>query len=349
MLPWLGQVLAPYFGPFRLLTSHGVLLVIGLYAGFFATFFLLPKCFRFLPHDRGKTISVQGSAAQGKPTGAGFVFILVWAAIALVITPFGAGRTLIVGLVVLSMLTGYLDDRSTREWGEYLKAIMDLVLAASAALVICGGSNYHLWLPFTNLVLNVHPIVFVPLATLLIWVSVNATNCSDGVDGLSGTLVMVALISMGAILYFVLGNAQIAKYLLLPHYPDGARWAIMVFTLVGGLAAYLWYNAYPSKVLMGDAGSRPLGFFIGVLVLESGNPFILFIVSSVLLVNGGTGLVKVALLRFMKISILHKTRFPLHDHVRQNRQWSNPQVLLKFLIIQLLVTIGMFGIFLKIR
>jgi len=100
---------------------------------------------------------------------------------------------------------------------------------------------------------------------------------------------------------------------------------------------------------MGDAGSRALGFFIGVLVISTGNPFLILIVSTVILVNGGAGLVKVALLRFFKIRIFHTVRFPLHDHFRITRKWSNAQVLIRFALVQILITIVLFGIFMKVR
>jgi phospho-N-acetylmuramoyl-pentapeptide-transferase len=349
MLPWLGSQLQSAWGPFRLLGSHGMLILVGLYGGFFLTFLVLPRLFRFLPHDRGKELSVGGAAAKGKPTGAGIVFVSAFALLSLLVVPFSAPVLAVMGLTWFMMLTGYLDDRSRGEWNEYLKGALDLALAAAASLVLCGGRDASLWLPFLAGTVSVPAWLFVIVSTVLIWVSVNSTNCSDGVDGLSGTLAMVALMSLGALLYFVLGNTNIAGYLLLPHLVDGARWAILVFTLTGCLAAYLWYNAYPSRVLMGDAGSRALGFFIGVMVMASGNPFLIFVSSTMLLVNGGTGLVKVALLRFLKIRIFHNTRFPLHDHVRQNHQWSNSQVLLKFAIIQVLITLGLFGVFLKVR
>lgn len=349
MLPWLATQLTPLWGPFRLLASHGVLILIGLYGGFFLTFLALPRLFRFLPHDRGKELSVGGAQAKGKPTGSGIVFIVSFAILALLVVPLSSQVLGIIGLTAAMMVTGYLDDRSHGEWNEYLKGALDLVLAVAAALLLCGGHDAALWLPFVPGTVTVPAWLFVLVSTVLIWVSVNSTNCSDGVDGLSGTLALIALMSLGALLYFVLGNTNIASYLLLPHIPSGAKWAILVFTLTGCLAAYLWYNAYPSRVLMGDAGSRALGFFIGVMVMASGNPFLILVISSMLLVNGGTGLVKVALLRFLKIRIFHNTRFPLHDHVRQNHQWSNSQVLLKFAIIQILITLGMFGLFLKVR
>ena len=112
---------------------------------------------------------------------------------------------------------------------------------------------------------------------------------------------------------------------------------------------YLWHNAFPSKCLMGDAGSRALGYFIGVGVMISGNPFIIIATSSIIMINGGMGLLKVFLLRFFKIKIFENIRFPLHDHMRKNRGWSPTQVLLKFMILQILITCAIMGIFLKVR
>ena len=132
-------------------------------------------------------------------------------------------------------------------------------------------------------------------------------------------------------------------------YPDGAGWAIMAFSMIGCLAGYLWHNAYPSSMLMGDAGSRPLGLLIGVLVINTGNPFVILIVATVVLINGGTGLIKVALLRFFKIGIFHNIRFPLHDHFRHKSGWSNTQVLVRFTLLQSLITLILIVMLIKIR
>ena len=179
--------------------------------------------------------------------------------------------------------------------------------------------------------------------------SINTTNCTDGVDGLSSTLVLIGLITMGIIFYFILGHKEISAYLLVPHLKDGATWGLMCFTLSGVLMGYLWHNAFPSKVLMGDAGSRALGFFIGVCVIVSGNPFLIIATSSIIFINGGMGLIKVFLLRFFKIHVFKNIRFPLHDHMRKSREWSPTQVLIKFMILQVLITIALLGIIFKIR
>ena len=348
MLYLVGDLLESFFGPFRLFTSHLFLIVAGTATSFLATFILLPRLFPVLPKDRGRTYAIQSHAALGKPTGAGVVFISVFAVTSVVVVPWGWRQLLVLALTGVAMLTGYLDDRSDKPWGEYPKGLLDLAISVAAAFILYN-SSHEIWLPFSTVQFSISIYVFVPVVTVLIWVSINSTNCTDGVDGLSSALVLLALISLGAFLYLIVGNTEISAYLLLPFYELSASWAIMVFTMVGALAGYLWYNAHPSVVLMGDAGSRALGFFIGVVIVLTGNPFMILISSTVILVNGGTGLIKVALLRFAKIRILHNVRFPLHDHFRHTRNWSNSQVLVRFALIQILAIIVLIGLFIKVR
>lgn len=349
MLFSLAETLESFFGPFRLFTSHLFLIVAGTIGGFLVTVLLIPQSFAWLPSDRGRTFAVEGHVAKGKPTGAGVVFISVFAVISVLIVPWGWRQLSILALTLAAMITGYLDDRSDHPWSEYLKGALDLVISLAAAFMLYTGPHHIFWLPFTNAPIDVSAFVFIPVATVLIWASINSTNCTDGVDGLSSTLVLLALISLGAFLYLIVGNTEISAYLLLPFYAESASWAIMVFVLVGSLAGYLWYNAYPSAVLMGDAGSRALGFFIGVAIILTGNPLMILLSSTVILVNGGTGLVKVALLRFARVRIFHTIRFPLHDHFRHTRNWSNSQVLIRFALIQILIVILLFGLFMKVR
>ena len=169
------------------------------------------------------------------------------------------------------------------------------------------------------------------------WLSINTTNCTDGVDGLSSTLVLIALITLGSVFYFIFGHSDISAYLLVPHLVQGASWAVMIFALAGVLMGYLWYNATPSRLLMGDAGSRAMGLFISIAVLKTGSPFLYIPVALVLILDGGLGLVKVSLLRFLKIRILTKVRTPLHDQARKVWEWSNTQTVFRFAIIQIML------------
>ncbi|MCQ2610403.1 MAG: phospho-N-acetylmuramoyl-pentapeptide-transferase [Treponema sp.] len=356
MLYYLGSALESVFGPARLLQSYTVLIVIALYLGFVLTQRLLPRFYDHLPHDRGREFTEHAADAKGKPTGAGVVFISFFVLICLLCVPMNWLQGGIVALTWLSMLTGYLDDRSVNSWGEYLKGFLDLVICVAASVLFYyfiakdspDGKVYY-WLPFVTDPVAVPLWLYIIVGTILLWASINTTNCTDGVDGLSSTLVLVALISLGCIFYFILGHTDVASYLLVPHLESGAGWGAIAFAMAGVLMGYLWHNAFPSKVMMGDAGSRALGFFIGACVLVTGNPFVILATSSVIFINGGLGLVKVALLRFFKISIFKNVRFPLHDHMRKQRGWSATQVLIKFLIVQLLVTVALIGVFFKIR
>lgn len=358
MIYVLGGYLQQFWGPARLFQSYAVLITLALYLGFFLAYKLIPKFYDRLPHDRGRefTIKENAEAAKGKPTGAGSVFITIFCLICLIIAPMNWMRSLILVLTWLTMLTGYLDDRSVTSWGEYLKGALDLVISVAAAFVLYYGTKslsadglVKFWLPFISHEVIVHPAVYIVICTIMLWASINTTNCTDGVDGLSATLVLIGLFTLGIIFYFIIGHKDIAAYLLVPHLREGANWGIMIFALAGVVMGYLWHNAFPSHCLMGDAGSRALGFFIGVCVMVSGNPFLIFATSTIIFINGGMGLLKVFLLRFFKIKIFETIRFPLHDHMRKNHGWSPTQVLLKFMIIQILITSALCGIFFKIR
>ena len=356
MLYYIGSLFVNSFGPARLLQSYTVLIGLSLFAGFALTYFILPKCFRFLPSDRGREFTLTAEAAKGKPTGGGVVFITIFVLTVVIFVPLDLLQLSILILTWLTMLTGFLDDRSITSWGEYLKGALDLVICVAASFVlyylnqrVIDGQEIQFWLPFISKPVTVAPWLFITISTILLWMSINTTNCTDGVDGLSGTLVLIGLITMGVIFYFILGHKEISAYLLVPHIKDGATWGVMCFALSGVLMGYLWHNAFPSRVLMGDAGSRALGFFIGICVIVSGNPFLIIATSSIIFINGGMVLIKVFLLRFFKIHVFKNIRFPLHDHMRKSREWSPTQVLIKFMILQVLITIALLGIIFKIR
>lgn len=356
MLFHLASFLTTYFGPARLLKSYAVLITLALYLGFFMSYFLLPKLYIKLPRDRGREFTPGAEAAKGKPTSGGIVFITIFVFIAFLFVPLTSLQIAIVLLTWLTMLTGYLDDKSSVSWGEYRKALLDLFICLAAAFVlyylnpkVLNGEAIYFWLPFFTQAFAIPEWLFIILSTIILWVSINTTNCTDGVDGLSSTLALIALITLGIIFYFIIGHKDISAYLLVPHLKDGASWAILTFSLSGVLMGYLWHNAFPSKVLMGDAGSRAIGFYIGTAVIVSGNPFLILATSSIILLNGGMGLLKVFIMRFFKVKVFQNFRFPLHDHMKNSRQWSSTQVLVKFMILQILITIAMLGLIFKIR
>ncbi len=349
MLYYLGQLLADIAGPFRLLSSYIFLAGLGAALGALITWWILPRFWHLLPRDTGREYAIDAEKSIGKPISAGILFIPVFVLLCLLVVPFDWKYVGILACVLVAMVVGYLDDRSETGWSEYRLGTIDLVIAIAASMIICGLEPFTLWLPLFKDPITINPSLFVIGATILIWVSINAINCTDGVDGLSASLSSMGILFLGAFLYAIVGHADIAEYLLVPHYPLGADWGIMAFVLVGCLAGYLWHNSYPSAVLMGDAGSRPVGLMLGVLVLACGNPFLILVVAFVVLVNGATGLIKVGLLRFFKIGIFGQVRYPLHDHVRHNMGWSNTQVLVRFMLLQAVGTPILLVLLLKIR
>jgi len=349
MLPWLGQHLTETYGPFRLLTSYLFLAGLGATIATIATWYLLPKLWGYLPRDQGRAYAIGAQQSQGKPASAGAIFIPIFVIVCLLVIPLEPYFLFALGCAFLAMLEGFLDDKSKSGWSEYRLGLIDLGISLLGAMAVCQLGSTQLWLPLVKTSVTISPWLFIPPAAVLIWLTINATNCTDGVDGLSGSLAGLGFAYLGGILYAIVGHQDISAYLLIPHYPAGAGWAVMSFVMVGCLVGYLWHNAHPSAVLMGDAGSRPMGLLLGMLVLACGNPFLIFVVAGVVLVNGATGILKLALLRFFKIGIFKSVRYPLHDHVRQNKGWSNTQVMVRFMLLQAVGTPILLVLLLKIR
>ncbi|MBP3617065.1 MAG: phospho-N-acetylmuramoyl-pentapeptide-transferase [Lachnospiraceae bacterium] len=303
--------------------NQGVCAFLGIMAAYALTCVLLHYCGNLLPRDGGRDYAVDGKLSQGKPRGAGFVFILVFAVAVFVFLPIDRERSIYVILTVAAMLTGFLDDCSKAPWGELKKGILDLVISVMVAITYVNFQGTTLSVAFLDTEIVLPKILFGVLATLLVWVSINVTNCADGVDGLSATLASVTLMSF----YFTASSTRLAE-----------DYRYMSLLMVACLLGYLWYNATPSRMMMGDAGSRAMGLFIAVTALQSGYVLLYIPFAIVLILDGGLGLVKVSLLRFLKIRILKNTRTPLHDHVRKNLGWSNTQTVFKFAILQIVVS-----------
>jgi phospho-N-acetylmuramoyl-pentapeptide-transferase len=348
MLSWIDSSLGHVWGPLRLFQSFFFLSAAGFAVCALVTWFVLPKLWGQLPTDRGRAFAVNAEMSVGKPISAGLIFVSIFVVASLIFVPFGARCLLTLPCVVAAMIVGYFDDKRGG-FSEYQLAVFDLIIALAAAVVICGMGKTGIWLPGFKGVIPLSPWLAVPLATGLIWLSINATNCSDGVDGVSGSLTATAIMILGGLLYAVIGNEIVAGHLNIPVNREGANWAIMAFLMVGCVAGYLWYNAAPSQVLMGDSGSRPLGLLIGMLVVATNNPLFLLLVGSVILMNGATGLVKVALLRFFGVKVLAGVRFPLHDHCRKELGWSNTQVLVRFMLLHLGISALLVILVLKVR
>lgn len=288
-----------------------------------------------LPADEGRDFAVDGKLTKGKPRGAGIVFILAFVIGGLLFTPVKLEYVIYVIIVSVEMLTGYMDDASNKPWGRLRKGLLDFVVALALAFTYVHYNGTSISIGLLNLNVTVPEWLFYILCVALVWASINVTNCADGVDGLSGTLVLITLASFMMADY---GRDHFDKFSM----------SIVLFATA--ILAYLWFNAGPSILMMGDAGSRAMGVFVSIVALKSGLPILYIPFALVLILDGGLGLFKVTMIKITKKNdFMNKIRTPLHDHVRKKVKvaWSNNQVVTRFAIIQLIINILVLYIFVR--
>lgn len=303
--------------------STNQIVMLGILLTFTLTFVALKYPLSFLPSDQGRAFAVNGSLSKGKIRGVGLTFVICFIVSSFLFMPLN--REYIIYLILLAciMLSGYLDDASDKPWSDYKKGLIDLIVSVVTILTFLNYNSTAIYIGTMEIIIP--RAVYIILGIVLFWISINVTNCSDGVDGLCASLCCVAILSFSLIFCETLGNYVIADFL---------------FTAV--LFAYLYFNTSPSSMLMGDAGSRALGFYLAVIALKSQHPFSYLLLAGMLIIDGGLGLVKIFLKRFLKISILKNTRTPIHDHMRIKFKWSDTQVVVRFLIIQVLLGLAAF-------
>lgn len=293
------------------------IIMIGIFFTFFITFFALKFPLPFLPVDQGREFAINGKLSKGKIRGVGLTFVLCFIISSILFLPIDREFLIYLILLFCVMLSGYLDDAADTPWSDYKKGFIDLVISIVTMLTFVNYNTTVIRFFQTEFVIP--KIIYIVFGIILLWVSINVTNCSDGVDGLCASLCTVSLISFS---------------LIFKEMPDMYINANFLFTAV--LLAYLYFNTSPSSMLMGDAGSRALGFYLAIITVRSRHPFLYILLAAVLIIDGGLGLVKIFLKRFFKISILKNTRTPIHDHLRKNHNWSDTQVVIRFIIIQVL-------------
>lgn len=315
-LNMLASFLSQYLSNYQLVIA-GVLVV------WVLTLIMLKCNFKFLPHDQGREFAINGDLSKGKVRGVGLIMVICFLIATLLFAPVTKEYIIYTILLVAMMLSGYLDDASDTPWSEWKKGLIDLVVSVITVLTFMNHNSLEVH--FFGLDFQMPFVVYLILGIVLIWVSINVTNCSDGVDGLCATLCMVTIGSFACIFFDQLGN-----------------YANYGFIFIGVLLAYLYFNSSPSSVLMGDAGSRALGFFIAILAMKSGHPFSFIALALVMIIDGGLGLVKVSLLRYLKIRILKNTRTPIHDNQRKNKGWSDTQTVFRFAMLQVIISILFF-------
>lgn len=305
---------------FESFTNVKQYIAIAAIVAFAICFILLKLKLPFLPKDKGRAFAINGEVSKGKIRGVGLIMISTLVLCSIFLLPLSKEIIFYNILIFAEMLSGYLDDASDKPWSDYKKGFIDLIICILISAVFV--SNNSTTIAIFNFEIYLHPILFAALSTILLWIGINVTNCSDGVDGLCGSLSIISLLSVSLIFFNQIGE----------------QYAIYSFIMVGVLIAYLCFNTSPSSQLMGDAGSRPIGILIVLMILKSSHPLSYLLLSAVLLVDGIAGLIKIFLKRFLKIEVLKTVRTPIHDEMRKNHGWSDTQVLVRFCVIQLLLS-----------
>ena len=299
--------------------------LVGLLCSFSFSLCLLNLLRDKLPQDHGRAYAVNGEVSKGKARGSGIVFIPVFAAMTLLVSPFSWELCAYLFLTLAAMLTGFLDDRADLPWSELKKGLLDLAICLLALVTFMNTHDSYGFALFGWRV-ALPWWLFAPIALFLLWAFINCCNCADGVDGHFGSL---SVISLGSLAY------------VLHVFYDGTAWALCAVALIGGILAYLLLNASPSLIMMGDAGSRAIGLFMGILVLQTGNFLLCIPFAVVILLDGGLGLLKLAIMRtFHSKTFMMWLLTPLHDEARKKRHWSDTQTVFRFVIAQLICAVA---------
>lgn len=209
------------------------------------------------------------------------------------------------------------------------------VAGAAAAWVHPDALTGQLALPvFKNALINLG-FLFVPFAMLVIVGAANAVNLTDGLDGLAIMPVMIAAGTLGVIAYTV-GRADFTTYLGVHFIPGAGEILIFVAALIGGGLGFLWYNAPPAAVFMGDTGSLALGGALGAIAVVTKHEIVLAIVGGLFVVEALSVIIQV--LYFKRTGRRVFLMAPIHHHF-EKKGWAEPQIVIRFWIISLVLAL----------
>jgi phospho-N-acetylmuramoyl-pentapeptide-transferase len=197
---------------------------------------------------------------------------------------------------------------------------------------------------FKHAIFPLSAAAFISIVYLVIVGSSNAVNLTDGLDGLA-IMPTVMVASALAIFSYVAGHAVFSKYLGVPHIPGAGELAIFCAAIAGAGLAFLWFNAYPAEVFMGDVGALALGAALGVVAVIVRHELVFFLMGGIFVVEAVSVMIQVGYFKYTKRRFGVGQRVllmaPLHHHFEQ-KGWKETQVVVRFWIItMLLVLIGL--------
>ena len=242
-------------------------------------------------------------------------------------------------------VVGFADDyvKVTKQTSNAMTAKMKLLLQFMTALVSVlvisyytpAGSRYSLTIPyFKNLALNLW-LFYVPFAMVVIAGASNAVNLSDGLDGLAGGL-LVAAFAFFALAAYVCGT-DVAQYFYVRALPGMGEVAVVCAAVAGGCVGFLWFNAPPAKVFMGDTGSLALGALLGTVAVMLKQEVMLAIVGGIFVLEALSVMIQVFWFKRTGRRVFKMA--PIHHHFEQCG-WPETTVVLRFWIVALMVLLA---------
>ena len=344
------NLLAPYaeqfvaFNLFRYITFRtGGAIVTSL----LVCFIFGPAVIRWLKskQGRGQPIRTDGPEShlltkKGTPTMGGFIILLGLSIGTLLWADLANRYIWSVLLVTIGFgLVGFADDylkltkRSHKGVPGKIKLLAECVIALIAAVWIMyitpAPLNTTLAVPFLKDVLLNLGWFFIPFAAFVMVGASNAVNLTDGLDGLAIVPVMIAAGCFGLISYLV-GNAVFANYLQIHSVPGAGELSVFCGALVGASLGFLWFNAPPAMVFMGDTGSLSMGGALGSISVITKHEIVLAIIGGLFVLETASVIVQVASFKLTGKRVFRMA--PLHHHF-EKKGWAEPTVVIRFWII----------------
>lgn len=239
-------------------------------------------------------------------------------------------------------LIGWLDDYDKVKKAHHAglsgktRLALEFIIAGIATwlMIRTGGTSLHL--PFVKETVADLGWFYIVFGAFVIVAFGNAVNLTDGLDGLATMPVVIASIAFLLISYLV-GNAKFAAYLGIPHIPGVGDLTVLLLAIVGGCLAFLWFNAPPAAVFMGDTGSLALGGALGAISVATHHEFVLAIVGGIFVVEALSVVIQVLVYKRTGKRVFLMA--PIHHHF-EHLGWSEPTVVIRFWIISFVLALA---------
>jgi phospho-N-acetylmuramoyl-pentapeptide-transferase len=240
---------------------------------------------------------------------------------------------------------GLLDDalkikfKNSRGLKSRYKFLGQIVISAIALLIIIKFTDhnyiYDLYFPFfKNLILHMG-LFFIPFGLFVIIGASNAVNLTDGLDGLATVPVMLVALSFTLISY-VVGNTIFSEYLKIQYIPDVGELSIFCGSIVGSCLGFLWYNAPPAKIFMGDTGSLSLGGSLAAVAIIVKHEIVLAIVGGLFVLETASVIIQVTSFKLTGKRIFKMA--PIHHHF-EKKGWAESTIVIRFWIIAIILAL----------